>query len=199
MALMFAICNPQPNWMPRKPKLMFQICQNVRGGLSMDSFLPHSHSYAFNNHRYFSVSLRRAETNHKVRVLCQKSVPSRAIIAPGQAQDAHLSAGHLCRDCRRPTITIDRERFSTPVQLSNSSAKSNPDLCECCRRHRRPIVEPPHCSSHRSVSAESYPASPIPSRIQMRSPHHAPEDPPECSPPTCQFSCPPEKPFHLLD
>src|ERR1039457_2123399 len=37
MALMFAICNPQPNWMPRKPKLMFQICQNVRGGLSMDS------------------------------------------------------------------------------------------------------------------------------------------------------------------
>src|SRR5450631_2028784 len=37
MALMFAICNPQPNWMPRKPKLMFQICQNVRGGLSMDT------------------------------------------------------------------------------------------------------------------------------------------------------------------
>ena len=28
MALMFAICRPQPNWMPKKPKLMFQICQN---------------------------------------------------------------------------------------------------------------------------------------------------------------------------
>ena len=38
MALMFAICNPQPNWMPRKPKLMFQICQNVRGGLSINFF-----------------------------------------------------------------------------------------------------------------------------------------------------------------
>src|ERR1700690_4674887 len=37
MALMFAICNPQPNWIPRKPKLMFQTCQKVRGGLSMDS------------------------------------------------------------------------------------------------------------------------------------------------------------------
>src|ERR1700733_1422844 len=37
MALMFAICNPQPNCMPRKPKLMFQICQKVRGGLSINS------------------------------------------------------------------------------------------------------------------------------------------------------------------
>src|ERR1035441_6004666 len=169
MALMFAICNPQPNWMPRKPKLMFQICQNVRGGLSMDSFLPHCHSYAFNNHRYFRVSLRRAETNHKVRVLCQKSVPSRAIIAPGQTQDAGLRAGHLRNDYRRPSITIDQEKFATPGRPSDSSAKSNPDLCECCRHLRRPIVEPPHCCSHRSVSAESYPASPKPSRIQMRS------------------------------
>ena len=32
---MFAICNPQPNWIPKKPKLMFQICQNVRDGLSI--------------------------------------------------------------------------------------------------------------------------------------------------------------------
>src|SRR5215469_15525445 len=32
MALMFAICRPQPNWMPRKPKLMFQICQKLRCG-----------------------------------------------------------------------------------------------------------------------------------------------------------------------
>src|SRR6516165_9139319 len=32
MALMLAICSPQPNWMPRNPKLMFQICQNVFGG-----------------------------------------------------------------------------------------------------------------------------------------------------------------------
>src|SRR6266852_6925346 len=39
MALMFAICDPQPNWRPRNPKLMFPICQNVRGGFSID-FLP---------------------------------------------------------------------------------------------------------------------------------------------------------------
>ena len=32
MALMLAICSAQPNWMPRKPKLMFQISQNVRRG-----------------------------------------------------------------------------------------------------------------------------------------------------------------------
>jgi hypothetical protein len=38
MALMFAICSPQPNWIPRKPKLIFQICQNVFGGLSMVAF-----------------------------------------------------------------------------------------------------------------------------------------------------------------
>jgi hypothetical protein len=50
MALMFAICNPQPNWMPKKPKLMFQICQNVRGGLSMDSFLAHFRSHAVGGH-----------------------------------------------------------------------------------------------------------------------------------------------------
>src|SRR5262245_60150748 len=35
MGLMFAICRPQPNWMPRKPKLMFQICQKERRGLVM--------------------------------------------------------------------------------------------------------------------------------------------------------------------
>src|ERR1700733_920174 len=33
MALMLAICKPQPNWMPRKPKLMFHICQKLRSGL----------------------------------------------------------------------------------------------------------------------------------------------------------------------
>ena len=32
MALMLAICSAQPNWMPRKPKLMFQICQKLRRG-----------------------------------------------------------------------------------------------------------------------------------------------------------------------
>jgi hypothetical protein len=32
---MFPICNPHPNWMPKKPKDMFQICQNVRRGFSV--------------------------------------------------------------------------------------------------------------------------------------------------------------------
>ena len=27
---MLAICNPHPNWIPKKPKLMFQISQNPR-------------------------------------------------------------------------------------------------------------------------------------------------------------------------
>src|SRR5262249_60485301 len=27
---MLAICSAQPNWIPRKPKLMFQICQKLR-------------------------------------------------------------------------------------------------------------------------------------------------------------------------
>ena len=31
MALMFAICSAQPNWMPRNPKLMFQIVRNRVG------------------------------------------------------------------------------------------------------------------------------------------------------------------------
>src|SRR5262245_42969352 len=29
---MFAIWSAHPNWMPRKPKLMFQICQKLRRG-----------------------------------------------------------------------------------------------------------------------------------------------------------------------
>src|ERR1700741_5375762 len=29
---MLAFCSAQPNWMPRKPKHMFQICQKVCGG-----------------------------------------------------------------------------------------------------------------------------------------------------------------------
>src|SRR5512142_233741 len=36
MALMFAIWRPQPNWMPPKPKLIFQICQNDSRGLNTD-------------------------------------------------------------------------------------------------------------------------------------------------------------------
>src|SRR3954454_14903028 len=38
MADMFPICSPQPNWMPKNPKLMFQICQKLRRGLFIDSF-----------------------------------------------------------------------------------------------------------------------------------------------------------------
>src|SRR5262245_44210850 len=34
MALMLAICSAQPNWIPRKPKLMFQICQKLRCGFA---------------------------------------------------------------------------------------------------------------------------------------------------------------------
>ncbi len=34
MPLMLASCNPQPNWMPMNPKLMFQICQKLRRGFS---------------------------------------------------------------------------------------------------------------------------------------------------------------------
>ena len=40
MALMLAICSPQPNWMPRKPKLMFQICQKLFGGFCMIAPIP---------------------------------------------------------------------------------------------------------------------------------------------------------------
>src|SRR5688572_8475320 len=35
MALMFAICRPQPNWTPRKPTLMFQPCQTPSLGFSI--------------------------------------------------------------------------------------------------------------------------------------------------------------------
>src|ERR1035437_589538 len=35
MALMLAIWRPHPNWMPKKPKLMFQICQKLSRGLCM--------------------------------------------------------------------------------------------------------------------------------------------------------------------
>src|SRR5437870_12763913 len=46
MALMFASWSPQPNWMPRNPKLMFQICQKASLGLSISDppfarILPH--------------------------------------------------------------------------------------------------------------------------------------------------------------
>ena len=33
MRLTFAFCSAKPNWMPRKPKHMFQICQNDSVGL----------------------------------------------------------------------------------------------------------------------------------------------------------------------
>src|SRR3954468_21876242 len=33
MADMFPICRPHPNWIPKNPKLMFQICQKRKAGL----------------------------------------------------------------------------------------------------------------------------------------------------------------------
>ncbi len=38
IADMFASCSPQPNWMPRKPKFMLNICPKLRCGLSMVKF-----------------------------------------------------------------------------------------------------------------------------------------------------------------
>ena len=32
MRLTLAFCSAKPNWMPRKPKHMFQICQNDSAG-----------------------------------------------------------------------------------------------------------------------------------------------------------------------
>src|SRR5690349_14946844 len=40
MALTLAICSAQPNWMPRKPKHMFQICQKLRCDLWTPLALP---------------------------------------------------------------------------------------------------------------------------------------------------------------
>src|SRR5438067_787123 len=37
MALILASCNPQPNWIPRNPKFMFQICQKLRRGFCMEA------------------------------------------------------------------------------------------------------------------------------------------------------------------
>src|SRR6185369_8429427 len=36
MALILAICSPQPNWIPPKPKLMLKICQKERRGFVTD-------------------------------------------------------------------------------------------------------------------------------------------------------------------
>src|SRR5215204_5172360 len=35
---MFPICRPQPNWIPRNPKLIFQICQNESVGLAIGRY-----------------------------------------------------------------------------------------------------------------------------------------------------------------
>src|SRR5437870_12911555 len=40
MALTLAICSAQPNWMPRKPKLMFQIFQKLKCDLWTPLALP---------------------------------------------------------------------------------------------------------------------------------------------------------------
>ena len=39
MADMLPICRPQPNWMPKKPKLMFQICQKLKRGFVESEFM----------------------------------------------------------------------------------------------------------------------------------------------------------------
>ena len=39
--LTFAFCSAKPNWMPRKPKHMFQICQNDSAGLVFKGAVVH--------------------------------------------------------------------------------------------------------------------------------------------------------------
>src|SRR5208282_407231 len=77
MALMFAICNPQPNWIPRKPKLMFQICQKVRGGLSISSF-----QRFFSNANVYQTFLSIVERDQRSKSITQLGVQRSRTITP---------------------------------------------------------------------------------------------------------------------
>src|SRR5688500_5952621 len=39
MRLVLAFCSAKPNWIPKKPKLMFHSCQNDRRGLLIDVYI----------------------------------------------------------------------------------------------------------------------------------------------------------------
>src|ERR1035437_1292557 len=83
MALMFAICKPQPNWMPRKPKLMFQICQKERRDLFIKKFDSKEMYAGANRHWIHNAT---GESNDNVRFFAQNDCGS--ISAPRDGKSA---------------------------------------------------------------------------------------------------------------
>src|SRR5262249_53666254 len=66
---MFAIWSPQPNWIPKKPKLMFQICQKLNcGGFCIADSHGHSNTLSHTAQAY---SARFQLTIHGTLVHCR--------------------------------------------------------------------------------------------------------------------------------
>src|SRR4026208_2472322 len=72
---MLASCRPQPNWIPRNPKLMFEICQKLRRGLFIsalsisfyaDSALPCINIDVFQHH----LAVERQHIHQRARHVC---------------------------------------------------------------------------------------------------------------------------------
>src|SRR5271165_3562757 len=103
MALILAICRPQPNWMPRNPKLMFQICQNVFGGFCISQRTPSSFSTAgerITRHcTPFAAQLPKQLLARFGKSVCLEDCPSNTIAVCAEwFHRAFFASSRHCRD-----------------------------------------------------------------------------------------------------
>src|ERR1035441_8435900 len=114
MALMLAICKPQPNWIPKNPRFMFQTCAKRNRGFSMRCL-------AINRYR----ERRQSHVQGAVARL-HGGRSAEAILQHGALRHSRSSQGKMQRDFLRRIVeyTTTPARGGTGAKPSTRSPDS---------------------------------------------------------------------------
>src|SRR5215468_10579646 len=116
MRLTFAFCSAKPNWMPMKPKHMFQICQKLRRGFMVESpLLLTFHDLQFSVIRLVDRPVDAAAAAGVFRVLVEVAHVE-AVIEHERAALAGLRGE--ADACRRLTVLVLRQNEHAALRRS---------------------------------------------------------------------------------
>src|SRR6266536_5454147 len=104
MALMLASCRPHPNWIPRNPKLIFQICQKLNRGFCIGPLLTRASRRSSPNEDTGRPGWQaHLELTGFHEHIARRSEPvgERRTIRETHGRNIEL-------DCRRPVVVVER-------------------------------------------------------------------------------------------